>query len=367
MAVAKDGPVFLHRGMRTGGTALVQALEQVEHLGVVYGILHPMLEMPLEELVERNADAWDSSHPSGYFYWRNAEALLRSGMHERFQSRFTSIYHLAATADDPELYAYITWVMDEIRGTGRRPVLCLERSEGILPWLRSHFPEALHIGLVRERDAVYRSWLEQGLLGAWGFFEAAQSAILSDPEYFGQVVDADDVRLLQAGALRRIFDVYNASTESVRHNDMDLSVTVVEIGAEESSAGQERFAEFCGLSAAQRRDLAERLRQTRPALPAVKRLERMVDASGKSRAELLAAQQRSDAYREARDYWHGRAEEANSGAAGIDELQARADELAGALQEARAELSMVYRSTSWRVTRPLRSVAATAKGARKRH
>lgn len=326
---ATTSPVFLHRGMRTGGTALVHALEQIETLNVLYGIMHPMLGWDIEDLVGFHSDAWDSNHPQEYYYWRKAEPLLRGGMHERFRGRFATVYRLGAAADDPQMREYLRWVVDAMLQTPGTPVLGLERHEGLLPWFRATVPDAVHVGLVRDADAVFSSWLEQALCGSWGFFDAARAAVTAEPDYFGATPGAwsGDVRLLRSADLRRLFDLYNSVTDAVRRHEVDLSVTLAELAAGGSPAKQHQFADALGLSAEQRMALAETLAQSRPAPDPAGRLQAMVDAALPQRQALVQS------------------------ATGPD-----AEIVQQELRAAKGELARVYASTSWRATRPLRAL-----------
>jgi hypothetical protein len=76
--------------------------------------------------------------------------------------------------------------------------------------LRENFPEALHVGLIRNPNDQFKSWLEQFALGNTAFFDIALNFINQDIEFFKTKLDP-----LKAKP-QEIFEVYYSQLITLR-------------------------------------------------------------------------------------------------------------------------------------------------------
>jgi hypothetical protein len=83
-------------------------------------------------------------------------------------------------------------------------VFKFEQLEGHSEVIRKHFPTAIHLGLLRNRQSQFDSWLEQLALGNSGFFDGARKLVLEDPDYFTNGV------IIENPTDREVFELYHS-------------------------------------------------------------------------------------------------------------------------------------------------------------
>lgn len=208
--------MIVYRGMRTGGTAVMRAFGRVPELYTYYEPLHPALAQPYSAIAELTSGMWNSKHPE-LAYWETIAPLVRDDRVELFHPRFLALSHPAD--DDAELIAYVDRLLEVAHERDRIPVLGLEQGELLLPWLRDHYPRALHVGVVRSPDATLASWLEQLVQGNPGFMDAAWARVTSAPEAFG--VDAQRLERTH-DALLDLARRYIETTNAIRRDATDV-------------------------------------------------------------------------------------------------------------------------------------------------
>ena len=158
-------PIFIYRGRRTGGTAVMDAFAACAGVVSYYDALHPFLREPFSTIANHSSDAWSSGHPVNVRYFEAFAPLVVDDHVNGFQDRFLDITTLGERAAEPELHAYLTSLTNHAHQRGCRPVIGLETGEFLIPWLRTAFPDATHLGITRSVEATLISWMEQWALG----------------------------------------------------------------------------------------------------------------------------------------------------------------------------------------------------------
>jgi hypothetical protein len=176
-------PIFLYTSWRTGGTALAAAFKNLDSAMLFYDPLNPILES-LDSSQEVNSSSWTSNHPSGFTYFEQYLPLFKNGKIAQFPNLTNFTFRNSSKHFQAELVTYIQSLVDLATSDGRVAVFKFEQLEGHVSILRSSFPESLHLGVARNPELQYESWLEQLALGNSHFFRSAQDLIEGDLEFF---------------------------------------------------------------------------------------------------------------------------------------------------------------------------------------
>lgn len=219
-------PLFVHAGWRTGGTALGFALGEQDGVMVFHDPLNPGLSLPWSSTQGTSPTSWASGHPTrarGYF--GEYEPLVEGDRVAGAKERFWLSYSMSEHAQDPEQAAYIGSLLELAKKSGKTAVIKFEQTDGRIPWLRAHFPEAEHVGLVRDGDAQLASWLVQLVVHDNAvFFSSAHSVAKRTPELFGEVpADLDVADFAEVVAL---FWRFHGTTERLRRAHCDVVLDI---------------------------------------------------------------------------------------------------------------------------------------------
>lgn len=217
--------LVLHKGMRTGGTALLAALSQLPAFHVLHDPLHELLKDPVAGMSMTGAD-WPSHHPPDFRYLEGYAGLLVDGRVPGWHDRFAERRFLAPNERDVELQRYLQGLEAAVRANGRIPIFAFHDAEGLWDELQRIFPSALHVGVTRDEDAQFESWLTQLSNGNPYFFDRGRFLV----RLMGQVDDASraqqDPLTLSEPELRSIFAGYIRHVASVSRQRSHVSVTV---------------------------------------------------------------------------------------------------------------------------------------------
>ena len=175
--------IFLYTSWRTGGTALAAALRSDESLMLFYDPLNQGL-MNFEFAEAASSETWNSNHPSDFKYFDEYLPLFIDGRLENFPDLSEYKFRSSSITFQNQLIAYLSGLVATAKEKGKSAVFKFEQLEGHLDLLKEHFPSAIHIGLIRDKQRQFDSWLEQLALGSSGFFDAARRLILGDPDFF---------------------------------------------------------------------------------------------------------------------------------------------------------------------------------------
>ena len=203
--------LIVHKGKRTGGTALIRALAEVGDLHVLLDPLHQSIQQPFSQLSEMSSDDWSSHHPRGYRYFDSYRPLLVEGLIPGVPSDVFAHYAPAPDARLDALFSYLAGLRDGVRGLRRIPVLAFEASEGRIAWLRRSFPDAIQLGVIRDYPGQLQSWFLQAAYGNFDFFRIAREIMTRNPGWFGlkgEQLPQGPLETLAASDLELIFRHY---------------------------------------------------------------------------------------------------------------------------------------------------------------
>ncbi|MET3248421.1 hypothetical protein ABIE53_005231 [Burkholderia sp. OAS925] len=194
--------IFLHTGWRSGGTWVWSRLRALNGATGYYEPLSNVLaDLSLAD-VSASRPTLTSGHPpldAPYFdeYRPFLQESVRgvSGYRRTFGiDRFGDV----PDAEFPALAAYLRSLCEYAQKQSSVPVFKFCRSSGRLPWLRQAFPDAMHVGVLRNPASQFASgWL---LNQQWRnpFFVAAPFRVLglnrAEP-LVKQIIDLCDVKL----------------------------------------------------------------------------------------------------------------------------------------------------------------------------
>jgi len=194
--------IFLHTGWRSGGTWVWSRFRALESVSALYEPLGELLaELRIADISDIRPE-YTSGHPpmrSPYYeeYRPFAQTTGRgvNGYRKRFGiDRFADV-----PGDDfPALCSYLKNLCEVSAGNGKVPVLKFCRSQGRTPWLKRAFPDAMHVGVLRNPASQFASgWM---LRQEWRnpFFVAAPFRVLGlnqGEPIVGQVIAMCGVKL----------------------------------------------------------------------------------------------------------------------------------------------------------------------------
>ncbi|MDE2580193.1 MAG: hypothetical protein KGL52_01020 [Rhodospirillales bacterium] len=194
-------PVFLHTGWRSAGTWLWSRFRTLPSVVAYYEPLNPIVDaLTPATLASYSSDTWASGHPSlEHAYFHEYGDLLRHARPgiARFEPGFAvADFFAEATADLPDLRAYIAMLNDHASSNHGRAVLKFCRSIGRVGWMQRNFPDAAHVVIARNPAAQFSSARRQYARHANPYFLAMPWLVLTH--------NRDDTRVAEA---LRCFDV----------------------------------------------------------------------------------------------------------------------------------------------------------------
>jgi hypothetical protein len=160
-AARRAAAIFMHSGWRSCGTWLWETLRESATVCGYYEPLHEGLgSLDRAAIGEFRPDSWGSGHGAGAPYFAEFAAHLsaRGRGVEGYQQRFAfDDFFTPPERDDPALRAYLSRLVQAAQCEGRLPVLKFCRSLGRVAWMRAQFPDALHVVMLRDPVAQWRS------------------------------------------------------------------------------------------------------------------------------------------------------------------------------------------------------------------
>lgn len=153
-------PVFLHTGWRSRGTWIWAGFRALDEVRAYYEPLHEYLATIRGADIGRFApNSWPSGHGVTEAYFAEYAPLLRrSGTGVAgYEPRFAfDRFFMAPHESDPALEAYLRHLLAAAEAEGRCAVLKFCRSLGRVGWFAQHFPDALHLTVLRN---PWTQWL----------------------------------------------------------------------------------------------------------------------------------------------------------------------------------------------------------------
>jgi len=194
--------VFLHTGWRSAGTWVWSRLRALNAVTAFYEPLSNVLsDLSLADVAASRPTLTSGHPPLDAPYFNEYTPFLQEGARGvAGYSRQFSIDRFGDVPDAgfPALHAYLRNLCGHSTRQGSVPVFKFCRSSGRLPWLRHAFPDAMHVGVLRNPASQFASgWL---LNQQWRnpFFVAAPFRVLglnrAEP-VVKQVIGMCDVKL----------------------------------------------------------------------------------------------------------------------------------------------------------------------------
>ena len=177
-------PVFLHCGWRTRGTWVWDRFRRMHGVACYYEPLNETLaSVRSDTLASINSESWSSGHRGlDRPYFDEFRPLLKhngpgvEGYHTRFAA---DDFFAEPNTALPELDHYLRRLIRAAQERGEQPVLKLCRSVGRIGWMQRHFPEAVHIVVLRNPRAQFASALRQFVLYGNTYFLAMPLLLLA--------------------------------------------------------------------------------------------------------------------------------------------------------------------------------------------
>ena len=157
------GPaVFLHTGWRSGGTWIWSRCRDYAHVHGYYEPLHEQAaRFRRRDLARMRPGSWQSNHSETAPYFEEYRDLIPPDGRgvPLYQTRFAFDGFFRAPDDlaDPDLQAYLRFLLASPLAAGRVPVLKFCRSLGRVGWLEQLFPQALHAVVIRDPMSQFAS------------------------------------------------------------------------------------------------------------------------------------------------------------------------------------------------------------------
>lgn len=174
--------VFLHTGWRSAGTWLWSRLRELDAVTGFYEPLSNVLaELSLADVSASRPTLTSGHPPLAAPYFDEYRPFLQEGARgvAGYKKRFgTDRFASVPDAEFPALQAYLRNLCERSTEQGSVPVFKFCRSSGRLPWLKQAFPQAMHVGVLRNPASQFASgWL---LSQQWSnpFFVAAPFRVL---------------------------------------------------------------------------------------------------------------------------------------------------------------------------------------------
>ena len=147
------GPIFIYSSMRTGGTAFVHTFENIDNAIVFMDPLNDHLKNETAESV--NSSMWNSNHPPEYFYFKNYFLFEKEKWFPYIPNAESFLFRNSSEAYKEKIFVYIKRLVDLAHEQNKIPIFKFETMVGHASFLRSKFPEAIHIGITREAKEKY--------------------------------------------------------------------------------------------------------------------------------------------------------------------------------------------------------------------
>ena len=159
---APGAPVFLHTGWRTAGTWLWSRFREIPGTQCFYEPLHEaMASLSQDDIARVSSNSWASGHPAltRPYYDEYAGLLNPDGIGVRRYRPAFAIDRLLCPPDTrlAGLRAYLGGLIAAARENGAVPVLKFCRSTGRVAWMRQHFPQAVHVAVLRNPASQWAS------------------------------------------------------------------------------------------------------------------------------------------------------------------------------------------------------------------
>lgn len=152
-------PVFLHSGMRSGSSYLLNKFRVLDGTRCFYEPFSEELgRMSLDFLRNYGPNAWKSGHAPMDPYYLEYEPLMTAENHgiRGFGTEFTFDEYFRVSGDLTAQHTYLNSLLALAAADQRQPVLGFCKSLGRFKWIWEAFPDAIHI--VTVRDPV-QQWL----------------------------------------------------------------------------------------------------------------------------------------------------------------------------------------------------------------
>lgn len=314
--------LFIYRGRRTGGTAVMDAFTRAPGVSTFYDGLHPHLAHPWSAIRDHSGDAWPSGHPEGMRYHAAFEPLVRDDRIAGFEERFIDIHALDDQAVDNGLRSWFEALIAIGEQRHEPVVIGLEMGEFLLPWLRRTFPSATHVGIDRSPSETLTSWVFQWAMGNPWFVNDGVERVRRDPATYGhEAVPADEsLSVADRIAIARSFI---ETTNAIRAAECDAAIRM-DLLPEPTAITDARTA--APLPGRTWDAVAERLARSRPVRDTVSQLNDVLEHEQATANHLQGLTEHSHAL-----------EQVNAN------LQSRNAALDEALDDARYELDLAHR------------------------
>ena len=339
-------PIFIYRGRRTGGTAVMDAFTANDNVVSYYDVLHAALAEPYSAIVDFSSDSWASGHPVNVRYFETFAPLVSNDRVEHFQKEFLAIAALDGTSDEPQLYTYLDSLVRHAHARGQRPIMGLETGEFLIPWLRNRFPDAKHLGVSRSAEATLTSWLEQWALGNSTFVDDGVRQVLANPQLFSlsteeatAPADLDDASRI---ALARR---YIETTDRQRREATDCFISMDDLANNSEASGLAHAQAILGFDDVSWNAITSRLLRSRPDRGLVNSYANIVASREALTQRLRASEEHADALTAAINSLSTEIERLSHANASLADQLARAG-------EHNAELSERYREAVQYSERP---------------
>jgi hypothetical protein len=211
-------PIFLHSSWRTGGTALLQAFSGLAGVTTYMDPLNKSL-IDVNTAINGDSSGWDSNHPKNLKYFASYIELYKNGSLPNYPNMQEFRFRNSEESFKSDLFLYLSNLIGYASKKGETSIIKFEQMEGHVSWLREKFPSAIQIGVIRDGNDQYLSWLEQTALGNESFFDSAKELIQGDPDFFKQ---NSEISLFSK---QDLFQTYYNGIKRVRH-ELDFCVDI---------------------------------------------------------------------------------------------------------------------------------------------
>ena len=217
---SKTKTIVIHKGLRTGGTAIVAAFSELAPYHVLMDPIHPNLSLFPEIRLQTSSD-WRSRHPPGFRYWRGYDKLTSNGTVPGWKNRFASTRALPPSGTDPELSAYLSGLERAIRDLGLIPVFAFEEGEALWDLIQDALGQPKTLTVNREPDSKFASWIDQLQHGNTVFFQRALEIAKGLGWQPSQTWGRGELAQMSVSDLRVLFDAYEIRVRHVHSSRSD--------------------------------------------------------------------------------------------------------------------------------------------------